>query len=83
MPANSKATPDAVFIEAWERGSASPQRVAELLGINIRHIYKRRADMANRGIILQTNPQTTGRGSQYGWQTDVGRAYKRQNDLRL
>lgn len=83
MPANSKSISDATLAEVWEKGGASPQRVADLLGISVRQVYQRRAAMANKGIILQTNPQTTGHGKQFGWQTDVGRAYKRQNDLRL
>ena len=83
MALKSTDIPESEFIAAWEKSYCSPQGTANLLGINVRGVYLRRANLANKGIILQTNPQTAGRGKQYGWQTDVGRAYKRQNDLWL
>jgi hypothetical protein len=83
MALKSTDIPESEFIAAWEKSYCSPQRTSEYLGVDIRWVYKRRANLANKGVILQTNPQTAGRGKQYGWQTDVGRAYKRQNDLWL
>jgi len=82
MPANSKAAPDDVFIDAWERSGGSPQRVSEFLNMNVRAVYLRRAALSNKGIFLKTSSAGHG-GSEYGWQTDTGRAYKRQNDFNL
>jgi hypothetical protein len=83
MAANKSATTDETFIAAWEKAGGSPAIVCQLLGVSTRAVYMRRAVLANKGIILKSNPIRSGQGSQHGWQTDVGRAYKRQNDLWL
>lgn len=70
---------DEDFIRAWQDGGGSPKRVAEITGINERSIYKRRKALADRGVVLQSKPTGTARGK---WcHDDIGRAYKKQNDL--
>ena len=32
----------------------SPQAVANFLGVNVRNVYRRRTDLASRGIVLDT-----------------------------
>ena len=83
MAAPHNTVSDDEFVAAWEKAHCSPHIVAQYLGLDIRWIYRRRARMANKGIILKTNPKQAGNSQQHGWQTDVGRAYKRQNDLWL
>ena len=83
MATQRDSVSDEDFVAAWEKAHCSPKLTAEYLGIDLRWLYRRRANMANKGIILKTNPQTKSDCSRHGWQTDVGRAYKRQNDLWL
>jgi len=72
---------DEDFIKAWEQGNGSPRKVAELLNIDERWIYKRRFALAGRGVILKTIPSGTAKGN---WtRDDVGRAYKKQNEFRI
>jgi hypothetical protein len=71
---------DDEFIRAWELGGGSPIKVAKVLAVNERYVYKRRSELANRGVVLKsvaTNSRTK-------WSSDdVGRAYKRQIDLNI
>jgi len=70
---------DDEFIRAWQEGNGSPRRVAELLNIDERWVYRRRSVLANRGIVLQTKPAGPSQGK---WSGDnIGRAYKSQNSL--
>ena len=69
------------FIKAWEQGNGSPRKVAELLNIDERWVYKRRYVLAGRGVILKTISSGTAKGK---WtRDDVGRAYKKQNQFRI
>jgi hypothetical protein len=74
---------DEQFVAAWHEARGNPQQVSENLKMNIRSVYKRRLSLSNKNIVLLTNPSTATNGNRYGWQTDVGRAYKRQNDYRV
>ena len=58
---------DDEFIAAWESNHFSPHATAKHLGLDIRGVYKRRANLANKGVILKTNPQSNGNGSKFGW----------------
>lgn len=79
MPADLMT--DADFIAAWERGDGSPRKVAELLNIDERWVYKRRYALAGRGVILKTVSSGTAKGR---WtRDDVGRAYKKQTELNI
>ena len=79
MPA--KIMTDDEFIKAWEKGNGSPRKVAELLGMDERWVYKKRYVLAGRGIILKTVSSGTAKGK---WtRDDIGRAYKRQIDVEL
>lgn len=70
---------DDEFIRAWQEGNGSPRRVSEITGIDERSIYKRRIRLADRGVILQTKPAGWSKGK---WsRDDIGRAYRKQNDL--
>jgi hypothetical protein len=70
---------DEEFIAAWEKSGSSPTIVADLLRINIRNVYKRRANLANRGILLSTSQHELNVNQRTGWRTDEGRAYSREN----
>ena len=72
---------DEDFIKAWEQGNGSPRKVAELLNIDERWVYKRRFALAGRGVILKTIPASHAKGK---WtRDDVGRAYKKQNEFQI
>ena len=69
---------DDEFIRAWELGGGSPTKVAKVLAVNERYVYKRRSELANRGVVLKS----VAANSRTKWTADdVGRAYKRQIDL--
>jgi hypothetical protein len=69
---------DDEFIRAWELGGGSPVKVAKVLAVNERYVYKRRSELANRGVVLKS----VAANSRTKWTADdVGRAYKRQIDL--
>lgn len=71
---------DDEFIGAWKRSGGSPAVVSEMLGLSVRSVYKRRGNLAKKGIILETNPLTVASGPyNTGWR-DVGRAYRRVNN---
>lgn len=50
---------DEEFVAAWKR-YGSPDRIAKELGLQIRGLYKRRSNLAKRGIYLPTAPAGTG-----------------------
>lgn len=73
------ALSDEEFISAWTQAGGSPRAVAQFTGMPERAVYKRRASLANRGVILKSIPTGSSRGQ---WtHDDIGRAYKKQNDL--
>ncbi len=79
MPAKIMSDDD--FIKAWERGNGSPRKVAELLGMDERWVYRNRHALAGRGIILKSVASGNAKGK---WtRDDVGRAYKKQNNFRI
>lgn len=70
---------DEEFIKAWQTCGGSPRQMADITGLDERSIYKRRKSLANRGVILQSNPRTSNAGSYGTWsKDDVGRAYRKQ-----
>ena len=77
----SKLISDDDFIRCWQQSNGSPRQLAEVTGMSERTIYKRRLSLANRGIILQSNPR--GNAGSFGqWSVnDTGRAYKNQNEI--
>lgn len=79
MPADLMT--DADFIAAWEQGDGSPRKVAQLLNMDERWVYKRRYVLAGRGVILKTVSSGTAKGK---WtRDDVGRAYKKQTEINI
>jgi len=74
---------DDEFITAWQQSGGSPIALSGILNLDIRSIYRRRAKMANKGIILTTIENAITKGQDRTWRTDVGRAYSRQNDYRI
>ncbi len=68
---------EADFIAAWEQGNRSPVRVAEITGIGVRSIYKRRDALAKRGIYLQTG-QNPDNHSKTEWTAADGWAFPRE-----
>jgi hypothetical protein len=72
---------DAEFIQAWAKANGSPRRMAEQTGLDERLIYKRREQLAENGVFLQSRPRGNS-GTHGKWsRDDVGRAYKNQNDI--
>jgi hypothetical protein len=70
---------DEEFVAAWQKAAGSPQTVAEILGISIRWVYKRRSRIEDRlGISLSTVPRAPG-----GETRPRTRAYDRQHDFEL
>lgn len=68
---------DEAFIDAWKR-LGSPQAVADFLGLNIRNVYQRRNNLAQRGTLLETRSERqTEQWGARGW------TYARQRDLIL
>jgi hypothetical protein len=65
---------DERFVEAWKQGGSSPQAVADILGLDIRSVYKRRAEMSQRGMVLQSIPIANRNGVNAfggsGWQME-------------
>mgnify|MGYP003644942570 FL=1 len=73
------------FIAAWSAMGSSPKAVAEALGEDVRWVYRTRARLAARGVILDSaskTPAIQAANAKYGWQ-DVGRAYRRENDCHV
>lgn len=70
------------FIAAWNKNRCSPQNTASYLGVNIRAVYRRRARLAEQGIILETVPALGGNNEGSAWR-EIGRAYKRVNETRI
>jgi len=77
----AKLMPDDQFIKAWQEANGSPRRLSEMTGISERAVYKIRASLAGRGIILKTIPLGHSKGRYT--HDDVGRAYKNQNNLTI
>lgn len=50
------------FIQFWNQGQGSPQRVAELMGIAVRNVYARRARLMAKGVLLESVPAGNGFG---------------------
>ena len=73
---------DEEFAEAWARSGNSPTRTAELLGIGVRAVYRRRATLAEKGLVLGTIAQRNGADAHSEWRVE-GWAYQRQNDYTL
>ena len=53
---------DDEFITAWQQSGGSPAALANILSIDIRNVYKRRAALANKGKVLLTNPNSQTKG---------------------
>lgn len=66
---------DDQFAELWQRGGCSPSQVAKLAGLAVSNVYRRRAYLASKGIILPTVSRTNANHERYGWQ-DKAHAYK-------
>lgn len=61
---------EAEFIAAWNATQCSPRLTAQKLGINERAVYKRRANLAAKGIELPTVPSTptaVGASKRFAW----------------
>lgn len=73
---------DDELIRAWDLGRGSPKAVAQILNVDERLIYRRRSSLAKRGVVLNSLPSVpSAKGS---WTSDdIGRAYRRQNNLDL
>lgn len=62
---------DDEFIAAWRQGGASPSGVARLLGVDLTSVYRRRASLAKKGLMLSTVVGGLPNGSEkYGWQAE-------------
>lgn len=75
---------DQEFIAAWERGGRSPARVAEITGLTVRNVYKRRKSLADRGVIrLETEfiPTGTGGAARVEWAADDGWSFPRVRNV--
>jgi hypothetical protein len=46
---------EAEFLAAWTQAGGSPQRVADITGLGIRSVYRRRDALAARGVVLETH----------------------------
>lgn len=77
MP-NRVSTAD--FVAAWGAAKGSPAAVAEITGLTIRAVYRRRDRLASTGTVLPTIPAGKGGDPHTGWRTE-GWAYKRENRL--
>jgi hypothetical protein len=61
------------FKRLWVQYRGQPKAMSEGTGFNLRSIFSRRANLAKKGVILPTAPQTfrcgdNGHGVNYGWQ---------------
>lgn len=70
---------DDEFIAAWKRANGSPKVVADITSLDIRAVYRRRAALAKKGVVLETIPSGNAGSTNTGWR-DVGRAYRRVNE---
>ena len=50
------ALSDDEFIAAWQQAKCSPSVLARMMGVQPREVYRRRKNMAERGIVLETHP---------------------------
>lgn len=73
---------DADFITFWRAAGGSPSQVAEVTGLSLRQVVRRRAILAGKGYSLATVATSAAgeaEAARHGWH-DSGRAYKRQID---
>lgn len=49
---------DDEFVQAWHQANGSPENVARLLNVSARNVYSRRKRLAERGVLLTSNPAT-------------------------
>jgi hypothetical protein len=73
---------DEEFVAAWNAGRGSPTAVSQITGLNIRGVYRRREQLIEKGVFLQTIPKANAGTEDTGWQ-EKGRAYKRQNEASI
>jgi len=71
----NKLCSDEDFIQAWHAAEGSPNKVAEILQLDVRGIYMRRNKLKEKGFNLETK-RGVGRPTKY--HTDVARAYPRE-----
>lgn len=74
---------DDEFARVWSESGCSPQTVAERTGVAVRTAYRRRAQMAKRGIELGTIPRHTGQSYPDWGEMGTGRVYRRQLDMQI
>lgn len=61
---------EADFIAAWSANKGSPAQVSKALGIEIAGVYKRRRNLAAKGVVLPsvpTTPAATGASQNFAW----------------
>lgn len=64
--AKYNAISDETFIRAWEKGHGSPSVVSKLMGVPQSTVYKKRRELASKGIVLKTIPLVNN-SSHHGW----------------
>lgn len=82
-----KRLSDADFIAAWHAAKASPVAMHKQTGLQLSAIYKRRRNLAGKGVLLNTvptTPQAQGASQCYAWGAEKThfarrRAYKVEN----
>lgn len=76
-----KKVSDKEFVETWKR-LKSPARVSEALGISVRNAYSRRNSLADRGIILPSEP-SNGQAPRFGMDAAAKMHFERRRELEV
>lgn len=58
---------DREFIDAWTRSKGSPTIVSKLVGLTESNVYRRRRELAAKGLVLKTSQVVTTSSQLYGW----------------
>ena len=58
---------DKEFIDIWNAAQCSPTIVSKIIGFTESAVYKRRRDLADKGIILKTVQKQVTSSQKYGW----------------
>lgn len=71
---------DEDFVALWHQAKGSPVVMSRMIGVTERAIYKRRKELADKGIVLKTIATTPQGIANSSWKAE-GWAYNRQNDF--
>ncbi len=58
---------DKEFIDIWNAAQCSPTIVSKIIGFTESAVYKRRRDLADKGIVLKTVQKQVTSSQKYGW----------------